>query len=106
AEENGTPSVIPRVNSEVVLTSFGCTSECRGVRRTSSKMRTMSLLTLGSPGSAGDDPLIRESPLPAFGGEAGLLDGRVVVAIAKCMALCGLRPEGGRVELTHNVGSS
>jgi hypothetical protein len=37
---------------------------------------------------------MRESPLPAFAGEAGLLDGRVVVAIAKSMALCGLRPEG------------
>ena len=37
---------------------------------------------------------MRESPLPGFAGEAGLLDGRVVVAIAKCMALCGLGPEG------------
>jgi hypothetical protein len=37
--------------------------------------------------------LMRESPPPAFAGEAGLVDGRVVVAIAKCMALCSLRPE-------------
>ena len=36
---------------------------------------------------------MRESPLPAFAGEAGLLDGRVVVAIAKSMVLRGLRPE-------------
>jgi hypothetical protein len=47
--------------------------------------------------------LMRESPLPAFAVEAGSVDGRVVVAIAKCMALCGLRPEGGRVELTHKA---
>ena len=38
---------------------------------------------------------MRESPLPAWAGEAGAfdVDGRVVVAIAKCMALCGLRPD-------------
>ena len=54
----------------------------------------MSALTRGTPSSARDDPLIRESPLPDFAGEAGSLDGRVVVAIAKCMALCGLRPVG------------
>src|SRR2546423_274042 len=38
---------------------------------------------------------MRESPLPGSAGEAGFFgdDGRVVVAIAKCMALCGLRPE-------------
>jgi hypothetical protein len=46
---------------------------------------------------------MRESPLPGFAGEAGLLDGRVVVAIAKCMAMCGLRPEDGRVALAHNA---
>lgn len=39
---------------------------------------------------------MRESPLPDFAGEAGLVDGRVVVAIAKCMALCGLRPVQAR----------
>src|SRR6266404_6407120 len=93
ADEKGTLSVMPRVNSEVVLTSLGWTSECRGVRRTSSKVRTISVLTRCSPGSVDSDPLMRESPLPGFAGEAGLLDGRVVVAIAKCMALCGLRPE-------------
>jgi len=54
----------------------------------------MSPRTRGTPGSAAGDPLMRESPLPAFAGEAGSVDGRVVVAIAKCMALCGLRPEG------------
>jgi hypothetical protein len=38
---------------------------------------------------------MRESPLPGFAGEAGLvLDGRVVVAIAKCMAMVELSPEG------------
>jgi len=33
--------------------------------------------------------LMRESPLPVFAGVAGFFDadGRVVVAIAKCMAL-------------------
>src|SRR5947207_1834168 len=45
ADENGTLSGIPRVNSEVVLTSFGWINECRGVRRTSSKVRTTSELT-------------------------------------------------------------
>src|SRR5712671_5691311 len=93
ADEKGTLSVMPRVNSDVVLTSLGWTSECRGVRRTSSKVRTISVLTRCSPGSVDSDPLMRESPLPGFAGEAGLLDGRVVVAIAKCMVLCGLRPE-------------
>src|SRR6266516_2545079 len=95
ADENGRFNVMPRVNNEVVLTSLGCTMECRGVSRTSSKVRTMSLLTRGTPGSAGVDPLMRESPLPALAEEAGFfdVDGRVVVAIAKCMALCGLRPE-------------
>jgi hypothetical protein len=38
---------------------------------------------------------MRESPLPDWAGGAGLVDGRVVVAIAKCMALCGLRPDQG-----------
>ena len=47
---------------------------------------------------------MRESPLPAFAGEAGLLDGRVVVAIAKCMALFGLRPEGGSVRILLRLG--
>ena len=39
---------------------------------------------------------MRESPLPDLAG-AGFFDadGRVVVAIAKSMGLCGLRPEGG-----------
>src|SRR6266550_6367245 len=103
ADEKGRFNVMPRVNREVVLTSLGCTSECRGVRRTSSKVRTMSLLTRGTPSSVGADPLMRESPLPAFAGGAGLLDGRVVVAIAKCMALCGLRPEVGTMDLTQVV---
>src|ERR1700694_1563272 len=94
ADAKGTLRGIPRVNSEVVLTSLGCTSECLGVRRTSSKVRTISARTLGALVSGGVDPLMRESPPPAFAGVAGLLDGRVVVAIAKCMALCGLRPEG------------
>src|SRR6266550_6430526 len=93
ADENGTLSGIPRVNSEVVLTSFGWINECRGVRRTSSKVRTTSDLTRGIPSSATVDPLMRESPLPDCAGEAGLVDGRVVVAIAKCMALFVLRPE-------------
>src|SRR5712671_1139333 len=86
---------IPRVNTEPVFTSFGCTSEWRGVRRTSSNVRTISFLTRGNPCSADAEALMRESPLPAFAGEAGLLDGRVVVAIAKSMALRGLRPEAG-----------
>ena len=59
-------------------------------------MRTASVLTLGVVVSGDVDPLMRESPPPAFAGVAGLLDGLVVVAIAKCMALCGLRPDGGR----------
>src|ERR1700730_4793990 len=84
---------MPRVNTDPVFTSLGWTSECRGVRRTSSKVRTTSFLTRGNPCSLAADPLMRESPLPAFAGEAGLLDCRVVGAIAKCMALCGLRPE-------------
>jgi hypothetical protein len=55
----------------------------------------MSFLTLGKPCSGDADPLMRESPLPGFAGEAGLvLDGRVVVAIAKCMAMVELSPEG------------
>ena len=33
AEANGTLSVIPRVNSETVFTSFGWTSECRGSQK-------------------------------------------------------------------------
>ena len=53
----------------------------------------MLFLTLCSPGSAAAESLMRESPLPGFAGEAGLLDGRVVVAIAKGMAMRGLRPE-------------
>src|SRR5205814_2941489 len=101
ADENGTLSGIPRVNSEVVLTSFGWINECRGVRRTSSKVRTTSDLTRGMPSSATVDPLMRESPLPDCAGEAGLVDGRVVVAIAKCMASCGLRPDPGCVDLTQ-----
>src|SRR5690348_1501247 len=96
ADENGTLSEMPRVKREVVLTSFGWTSECRGVSRTSSKVRTTSPRTLATPESGDSGPLMRESPLPAFAGVAGLLDGRVVVAIAKCMALFGLRPEGHR----------
>jgi hypothetical protein len=36
---------------------------------------------------------MRESPLPGFAGGAGLLVGRVVVAIAKCMLRTGLSPE-------------
>src|SRR6266702_4785488 len=95
---------MPRVNTEAVSTSLGWTSECRGVRRTSSKVSTTSFLTRGNPCSVASDPLMRESPLPAFAGEAGLLDGRVVVAIAKCMALCGLRPEGGSMDLTQARG--
>src|SRR5712671_7841594 len=94
---------MPRVNTEPVFTSFGWTSECRGVRRTSSKVRTTSFLTRGNPCSVAADPLMRESPLPAFAGEAGLLDGRVVVAIAKCMALCGLRPEVGPMKKSQPV---
>jgi hypothetical protein len=47
--------------------------------------------------------LMRESPLPAFAGEAGLLDGRVVVAIAKSMALRGLRPEVGSMDLAQGA---
>jgi hypothetical protein len=41
---------------------------------------------------------MRESPLPGFAGEAGFVDGRfdgrVVVAIAKCMAMVELSPVG------------
>jgi hypothetical protein len=48
AEAKGRLSVIPRVKSETVFTSFGWTSECRGVRSTSSKVRTTSFLTLGN----------------------------------------------------------
>src|SRR5712671_4078204 len=103
ADEKGTLSVMPRVKSDVVLTSLGWTSECRGVRRTSSNVWTISVLTRCSPGSVDSDPLMRESPLPAFAGEAGLLDGRVVVAIAKCMALCGLRPEVGPMKKSQPV---
>src|SRR6266550_2177436 len=93
ADENGTLSGIPRVKNEPVLTSFGCTSECRGVRRTSSKVSTTSVRTRVNVSSTRVDPLMRESPLPDFAGVAGLVDGRVVVAIAKCMALFVLRPE-------------
>jgi hypothetical protein len=84
------------VKREVVSTSFGCTSECRGVRRTSSKVRTMSLRTRDRS-SVGSVPLMRESPLPDLSGLAGFfdVDGRVVVAIAKGMAWRGLRPEAG-----------
>src|SRR5436305_3703036 len=107
AEENGTLSGIPRVKKELVLTSLGWTRECRGVSRTSSNVSTTSLLTRGKLSSApAANPLMRESPLPALAGEAGLLDGRVVVAIAKCMALFGLGPVevalvslGSRLEL-------
>src|SRR2546423_15395835 len=94
ADENGTLRVIPRVKRDVVSTSLGWTSEWRGVRRTSSKVRTMSLRTRDrSP--AGSAPLMRESPLPDLSGLACFfdVDGRVVVAIAKGMALRGLRPE-------------
>src|SRR3984893_9788411 len=100
---------MPRVNTDPVFTSLGWTSECRGVRRTSSKVRTTSFLTRGNPCSVAADPLMRESPLPAFAGEAGLLDGRVVVAIAKFMALCRLRPEvprRGRQILRQPGGAS
>src|SRR3954463_5183421 len=97
AEENGTLSEMPRVKRELVLTSLGCTSECRGESRTSSKVRTISLLTLGSPVSSCAGPLMRESPLPACAGVAGFfdVDGRVVVAIAKSMAMFGFGLEGG-----------
>src|SRR3954465_13579379 len=102
ADANGTFSEIPRVNSDDVLTSFGCTRECRGLSKTSSKVRTMSARTRDCWGSADGGPLMRESPLPASAGLAGLfdVDGRVVVAIAKCMGLCGLRPEVGN---THRA---
>jgi hypothetical protein len=101
ADAKGTLSEIPRVKRDVVATSFGWTSECLGVRRTSSNVRTASVLTLGVVVSGDVDPLMRESPPPAFAGVAGLLVGRVVVAIAKCMALCGLRPEDGSVYLAQ-----
>jgi hypothetical protein len=89
AEENGTLSEIPRVKRELVITSFGWTSECRGESRTSSNVKTTSLLTLGNPFSSGTEDLMRESPLPVFAGVAGFfdVDGRVVVAIAKGMAM-------------------
>src|SRR5205085_6297130 len=91
ADENGTLRVMPRVKRDVVSTSFGCTSEWRGVSRTSSKVRTMSPRTR-CMFSAGSAPLMRESPLPERVGVAGFLDaeGRVVVAIAKGMAEYGL----------------
>ena len=59
----------------------------------------MSLRTRGTPDSVDSDPLMRESPLPAFAGFAGLFDGegRVVVAMAKSMAL----PEEGLVLLSR-----
>src|SRR5438105_15177545 len=104
ADENGTLSGIPRVKNEPVLTSFGCTRECRGVRRTSSKVSTTSFLTRDNASSTVADPLMRESPLPDFAGVAGLVDGRVVVAIAKCMALFVLRPEAGSMELAQTGG--
>src|SRR4029079_8290523 len=89
AEANGTLRAIPRVKREEVFTSLGWTSEWRGLRRTSSKVSTTSLLTLGRPESGDSGPLMRESPLPAFAGLAGLFDGegRVVVAMVKGMAL-------------------
>src|SRR6187397_1267614 len=96
AEAKGTLSAIPRVNREFVVTSLGWTSECRGVSSTSSNVSTTSLLTRDNPSAASrSDPLMRESPLPDFAGEAGCfeLEGRVVVAIAKSMALFGLGPE-------------
>src|SRR2546423_6862594 len=95
AEENGTLSGIPRVKKELVLTSLGWTRECRGVSRTSSNVSTTSLLTRGKLSSApAANPLMRESPLPALAGEAGLLDGRVAGGLAKCMALFGLGSVG------------
>ena len=64
----------------------------------------MSLRTLGTPDSDASDPLMRESPLPAFAGFAGLFDGegRVVVAMVKSMALRGegLVPASRRMSST------
>ena len=42
AEAKGTLSVMPRVKRDEVLTSFGCTVECRGESSTSSKVSTTS----------------------------------------------------------------
>ena len=59
AETSGTFSSILRVNQDFVDTSLGCVRECRGARRTSSKVSAMSSRTLAEPftGPMRDDPL-------------------------------------------------
>src|SRR2546423_9061254 len=104
ADENGTLRVIPRVKRDVVSTSLGCTSECRGVSRTSSKVRTMSERTRGIV-SGDSTPLMRESPLPERAGAAGFFDddGRLVVAIAKGMVQRGLRKEATKLRAASQL---
>src|SRR3954462_13852275 len=108
ADANGTLSEIPRVNKDEVRPSCGCPCECRGLRRTASKVSTMSDLTRAGVTSGAGAPLMRESPLPASAGTAGFfdVDGRVVVAIAKGMALCGLGLEGGARRLAESFAQS
>src|SRR5438045_8665547 len=95
ADENGTLSGIPRVNSEVVLTSFGWINECRGVRRKSSKVRTTSELNRGMPYSANVEHLMHKSPVPDCTGAVGAVDGLDVVHRHILQAVTGWRVNSG-----------
>src|SRR5262249_3298937 len=97
AATRGTLRSMLRVNRDAVSTSRGCVVECRGTRRTSSKVSATSMRTRDADESGTPtDSLIRESPLPGpsrateFG--AGFFGGRVVVAMAECRLVTCRRP--------------
>ena len=72
---------MPRVNRDFVTTSLGCTTECRGTRRTSSKVSATSVRTRALP--CGRESSKRAGPLSDLVGRAGRELDRVEVAIAK-----------------------
>src|SRR5688500_10515707 len=92
AETSGMFSVIPRVNREAVLTSLGWVSECRGTRKTSSKVSATLSRTRASP-LPGRSPS-RNGPLPGSAGAAGRGIGVALVAMAKAKRPNLRRPAG------------
>src|SRR5215210_1921185 len=88
AETSGMLSSILRLNHDFVDTSLGCVTECRGERRTSSKVSATSSRTLAAPFKEPE----REGPLSAWGCDAGLVLERIVVAMAKRRRVDGRNP--------------
>ena len=82
AATRGTRSSMPRLNRDATLTSRGWVSECRGMRRTSSKVSATSSRTRSAPFRVDSVTSKREGP-PSLLGDAGLDWGRFVVAMAK-----------------------